>query len=437
MLEYVSANPTGPLHIGHGRQGVLGDSLGNLLTTQGYQIHREFYYNDSGVQIDLLTRSIVMRIQGYQPDTDDWPENNYNGEYIVDIAKEYCHWQNLTYPYKSLVTDEHKDKIRQFAVAYLRQEQEKDLSATRLRFDQYYLESSLYIEEKVQEVVDLLTSSGYVFELEGALWLKTTAWGDDKDRVLRKRDGSYTYFVPDIAYHLSKWRRNFKSVINIQGSDHLGTMPRVRAGLQIVASVLGLTIPPNYPSYIFHTMVRVVKGDTEIKISKRSGGYITLREIIEWASCDAFRFLILSRKPDTEYIFDVDLARAQTNENPVYYIQYAHARIGSILRKADGVDHSSKDLDLSTLNSPSAIALALKLWYYPSFLTQISEDLAIHKLTFYLRDLAAEYHRYYDTEKVLVEDLKIRTDRLALIKATAQVIHNGLAILGVSAPESM
>ncbi len=328
------------------------------------------------------------------------------------------------------------DGIRQFAVAYLRREQDLDLKAFAVRFDQYYLESSLYTSGRVAQTVQRLIDAGKTYEKDGALWLRTTEYGDDKDRVMRKSDGSYTYFVPDVAYHITKWERGFTKVINIQGTDHHGTIARVRAGLQAV----GLGIPPGYPDYVLHTMVRVVRGGQEVKISKRAGSYVTLRDLIEWTSKDAVRFFLLSRKPDTEYTFDVDLAIQQNNDNPVYYVQYAHARICSVLAqwRAQGGDPATlADVDLAPLDTPAAQALMLQLARYPEVLTAAAADFAPHDITFYLRELAAAYHSYYDAERILVDDEATRRARLALVAATAQVLRSGLRVLGVSAPESM
>ena len=325
------------------------------------------------------------------------------------------------------------DDIRLFAVAYLRHEQDLDLKAFSVRFDNYYLESSLYLSGRVDAAVQKLQQAGQTYEQDGALWLKTTTYGDDKDRVMRKGDGSYTYFVPDVAYHITKWERGFEKVVNIQGTDHHGTIARVRAGLQ--AADVG--IPQGYPDYVLHTMVRVVKGGEEVKISKRAGSYVTLRDLIEWTSKDAVRFFLLSRKPDTEYTFDVDLAVAKNNDNPVYYVQYAHARICSVLAAWGGERASLGAVDLAALDSAPAQALMLLLAKYPDMLTAAATDFAPHDVTFYLRELAACYHSYYDAERILVDDEPVRLARLALVAATAQVLHNGLTVLGVSAPQKM
>lgn len=436
MVEFVSANPTGPLHVGHGRQAALGDAICNLFTTQGWSVHREFYYNDAGVQIGTLATSTQLRAQGVKPGDAAWPEAAYNGDYIQDIANDFLAKKTVQADDRSFTASgdvNDLDGIRQFAVAYLRHEQDLDLQAFAVKFDHYYLESSLYTSGRVEATVNKLVANGKTYEQDGALWLKSTDYGDDKDRVMRKSDGSYTYFVPDVAYHIAKWERGFAKVINIQGTDHHGTIARVRAGLQ--AADVG--IPQGYPDYVLHTMVRVVKGGEEVKISKRAGSYVTLRDLIEWTSKDAVRFFLLSRKPDTEYTFDVDLAVQQNNDNPVYYVQYAHARICSVLASWGGERERLASVDLSPLESPAAQTLMLKLAQYPAMLTAAAQDFAPHDVTFYLRELAAAYHSYYDAERILVDDEPVKLARLALVAATAQVLHNGLAVLGVSAPQKM
>jgi len=436
LVEFVSANPTGPLHVGHGRQAALGDAICNLYQTQGWEVYREFYYNDAGVQIGTLATSTQLRAKGFKPGDAEWPEQAYNGDYIADIAADFLAKKTVRSDDREFTASgdvEALDDIRLFAVAYLRHEQDLDLKAFAVQFDNYYLESSLYLSGKVDDVVKKLHDAGKTYELDGALWLKSTDYGDDKDRVMRKGDGSYTYFVPDVAYHITKWERGFEKVVNIQGTDHHGTIARVRAGLQ--AANVG--IPQGYPDYVLHTMVRVVKGGEEVKISKRAGSYVTLRDLIEWTSKDAVRFFLLSRKPDTEYTFDVDLAVAKNNDNPVYYVQYAHARICSVLSSWGGEVASLEQVDLSPLQSPQAQALMLLLAKYPDMLTAAAVDFAPHDVTFYLRELAASYHSYYDAERILVDDETVKRARLALVAATAQVLHNGLAVLGVSAPQKM
>ena len=444
LVEFVSANPTGPLHVGHGRQAALGDAICNLLHTQGWDVYREFYYNDAGVQINTLATSTQLRARGMRPGDTGWPTDPedpaskgfYNGDYIADIAQDFKAAKTVVSDDRQFTASgqiEDLDNIREFAVAYLRREQDLDLKAFALHFDNYYLESSLYSSGRVAATVEKLQAAGKTYEQDGALWLRSTDYGDDKDRVMKKRDGSYTYFVPDVAYHVAKWERGFSKVVNIQGTDHHGTIARVRAGLQAA----GVGIPQGYPDYVLHTMVRVVRGGEEVKISKRAGSYVTLRDLIEWTSADAVRFFLLSRKPDTEYTFDVDLAVAKNNDNPVYYVQYAHARICSVLAAWGGDSAQLASADLGPLTSPQAQALMLLLAKYPDMLGAAALDFAPHDVTFYLRELAACYHSYYDAERILVDEEPVRLARLALVAATAQVLHNGLAVLGVSAPRKM
>lgn len=436
LVEFVSANPTGPLHVGHGRQAALGDAICNLCATQGWDVYREFYYNDAGVQIATLARSTQLRALGVKPGDANWPETAYNGDYIADIAADFLACKTVRADDRETTATgdvQDLDAIREFAVAYLRHEQDLDLRAFAVRFDNYFLESSLYTTGKVEATVQRLQAAGKTFERDGALWLRSTDYGDDKDRVMRKGDGSYTYFVPDVAYHISKWERGFAQVVNIQGTDHHGTIARVRAGLQAA----GVGIPVGYPDYVLHTMVRVMRGGAEVKISKRSGSYVTLRDLIEWTSKDAVRFFLLSRKPDTEYVFDVDLALAQNNENPVYYVQYAHARICSVLASWAGDRRALGQVSLAALDSAPAQALMLELAKYPEMLSNAARDFAPHDVSFYLRELAASYHSYYDAERILVDDPVLREARLALVAATAQVLRNGLAVLGVGAPQKM
>ena len=440
MVEFVSANPTGPLHVGHGRQAALGDAISSLFQTQGWDVYREFYYNDAGVQIGTLASSTQLRARGFKPGDAEWPSGEnaaaYNGDYIADIAADFLAGKTVKSDDRAFTASgdvNDLDGMREFAVAYLRHEQDLDLQAFAVKFDNYYLESSLYTSGRVDATVQRLQAAGKTYEKDGALWLQSTDYGDDKDRVMRKGDGSYTYFVPDVAYHIAKWERGFTKVVNIQGTDHHGTIARVRAGLQ--AANVG--IPAGYPDYVLHTMVRVVRGGQEVKISKRAGSYVTLRDLIEWTSKDAVRFFLLSRKPDTEYTFDVDLAVAKNNDNPVYYVQYAHARICSVLASWGGDVARLQQVDLAPLQSTQAHALMLLLAKYPDMLTAAANDFAPHDVTFYLRELAACYHSYYDAERILVDDEAVKLARLALVAATAQVLHNGLAVLGVSAPRKM
>jgi arginyl-tRNA synthetase len=460
IVEFVSANPTGPLHVGHGRQGALGDALAALLEADGWQVTREFYYNDAGAQIENLARSVQARARGLAPDDPTLPADGYRGDYILEIANEYLARATVSADRVPAVTGagdpDDLDAIRRFAVACLRREQDLDLRAFGVRFDNYYLESSLYAEGRVQKTVDALVAAGRTYEDGGALWLRSTGYGDDKDRVMRKSDGGYTYFVPDVAYHVTKWQRGFQRAINIQGSDHHGTIARVRAGLQ----ALDAGIPDGYPDYVLHKMVTVMRGGEEVKISKRAGSYVTLRDLITWSGeqrdengqvggCDeqrgrdAVRFFLISRKADSEFVFDVDLALSRSDENPVYYVQYAHARICSVLAQWGGdadalaAEAVAGRLDLAPLASPREFALSARLAQFPELVGEAVDALAPHAVAFYLKDLAAEVHSYYNAERFLVDDEAVRGARLALLLAARQVFRNGLALIGVSAPERM
>ena len=431
IVEFVSANPTGPLHVGHGRAAAVGDAISRLVESQGYRVHREYYYNDAGAQIVNLALSVQARVREAAGASAPFPAEGYQGEYVREIARAYL----TEHPDDDAGDD--LDTMRSFAVATMRREQDADLSAFGVRFDQYFLESSLYSDGLVDKTVRALTATGRAYEQDGALWLKTTDYGDDKDRVMRKSDGSYTYFVPDIAYHVTKWERGFKRAITELGADHAGSLSRVRAGLQ----ALDLGIPAGYPEYVLHQMVLVMRGGEEVKLSKRAGTTLTLRELIDEVGRDAVRFFFLLRKSDSQLTFDIDLARAQSEENPVYYVQYAHARVCSVLEKAgispEGAADSLRNVDLSPLSSAYESALLRRLADFTDELAMATRELAPHLITFYLKELAAEFHSYYNAEQFLVDDDALRQARLALVVATGQVVRNGLAVLGVSAPVRM
>jgi arginyl-tRNA synthetase len=455
VVEFVSANPTGPLHVGHARQAALGDTLANILAARGWDVVREFYYNDAGVQIDQLTTSVQARARQLQGREIDVALVGYQGDYIIDIAREFLGRAVVHVRDGAEVAasgdPEDAEAVRRYAVAALRHQQDLDLEAIGVRFDNFYLESSLYREGRVAAAVQALQQSGLTFESEGALWLKTTAAPagapgevpDDKDRVVRKSDGTYTYFVPDIAYHLAKFERGFVRAINIQGSDHHGTVARVRAGLRILGQSLGLHIPATYPEYLLHKMVRVMRGGEEVKMSKRAGTSVALRDLIDWAGRDATRFFLVSRKFDSEFTFDIDLALSHSEDNPVYYVQYAHARICSVLAQAAGTggvildETAARSVDPAPLVAARELALLARLAEYPDALQQAALELAPHQVAFYLKELAADLHAFYNAERILVDDPALRAARLALLLATRQVLRNGLALIGVCAPERM
>ncbi|MFT7229194.1 MAG: arginyl-tRNA synthetase [Methylophilaceae bacterium] len=436
QVEFVSANPTGPLHVGHGRGAAVGDCLSRLLAANGWNVTREFYYNDAGAQIDNLTISVLARANGVSTDDVNFPENGYRGEYIADIAKAFLAKETIVADdIEVTASGDLKDteSVRHFSVAYLRHEQDLDLRAFQIQFDVFSLESALYVSGKVEDTVQSLIKSGHTYEEEGALWLRSTDFGDDKDRVMRKKEGGYTYFVPDVTYHLEKWNRGFTKVINEQGADHHSTVKRVRAGLQ----ALDMGIPKAWPEYVLHQMVTVMRDGEEVKLSKRAGSYVTLRDLIKEVGCDATRYFLAARKSDSQLIFDIDLARAQTNDNPVYYIQYAHARICSVLTQWEDEPSSLATTDLSALSSSRETILMQKLSEFPDVVQQAASDLAPHMIASYLKDCASELHSYYNDTKFLVDDTSTKLARMALITATRHVLKNGLYLLGVGSPNKM
>ncbi|MGE8657683.1 MAG: arginine--tRNA ligase [Achromobacter sp.] len=439
LVEFVSANPTGPLHVGHARQAALGDALCRLYDAIGWDVTREFYYNDAGNQIENLAISVQARARGLTTDSPEWPADGYKGDYILDIARDFQAGKTLQAsdgePVTATGNIDSLEDIRAFAVAYLRREQDLDLQAFGLKFDNYYLESSLYTSGRVEATVKALIAGGHTYEEGGALWLRTTelGTGDDKDRVMRKSEGGYTYFVPDVAYHKAKWERGFHRAVNIQGSDHHGTVARVRAGLQALEE----GIPKDYPAYVLHKMVKVMRGGQEVKISKRAGSYVTMRDLIDWVGRDAVRYFLIQRRADTEFVFDVDLALSKSDENPVYYIQYAHARICSVINNAGMPAADVAAADASLLTAPSEFALMQRLAEFPHVVALAAQELAPHHIAFWLRDCAADFHGWYNAERVLVDDTALKLARLRLAATTRQVLANGLALLGVSAPERM
>ncbi len=439
-VEYVSANPTGPLHVGHGRAAAIGDCIARVLDANGWQVKREFYYNDAGVQIENLAKSTQARAKGLKPGDDGWSDDFYRGDYIADVAQAYLDGASVELDGQTITgagdADDH-DAIRRFAVAWLRREQNLDLEAFRVSFDVYYLESSLYANGKVEETVRELIAHGHTYEEGGALWLRSTDFGDDKDRVMRKSDGTYTYFVPDVAYHLTKWQRGYLRAITELGADHHGSLARVKAGLQ----ALDCGIPQNWPEYVLHQMVTVMRGGEEVKISKRAGSYVTLRDLIDETGADAVRWFLIARKPDSQLVFDIDLARSQSLDNPVYYVQLSHARICGLKRKLAerGLDYD-RDAGLALpldLADASARDLLIDLSRFPEIVEVAGRDLEPHQIAGYLVELAQTFQSYYNDHQFLVDDADTRNARLALAEATGRVLANGLALLGVSAPEQM
>ncbi|WP_213949861.1 arginine--tRNA ligase [Luteibacter sp. dw_328] len=439
-VEFVSANPTGPLHVGHGRAAAIGDSISRLLHASGWKVTREFYYNDAGVQIANLALSTQARAKGIAPDEPGWPESGYRGDYIAEVARAFLARESVEADGETVTASgdaDNLDDVRHFAVASLRHEQDLDLKAFGVGFDVYYLESSLYTEGKVDETVRELVAHGHTYEEGGALWLRSTEFGDDKDRVMRKSDGTYTYFLPDVAYHRTKWQRGYERAITELGSDHHGSLARVKAGLQ----ALDTGIPKNWPEYVLHQMVTVMRGGEEVKISKRAGSYVTLRDLIDEAGRDATRYFLIARKADSQLVFDIDLARSQSNDNPVYYIQYAHARASRVFRElADrglSSDRGNGLAKLPLLDTEHEQALMVELSRYPEMVESAAANLEPHLIAQYLRELAGSLHSYYHEHKWIVDDADLRDARLALVAATQQVLKNGLDLLGISAPESM
>ncbi|RDB44800.1 arginine--tRNA ligase [Halomonas sp. DQ26W] len=440
QVEFVSANPTGPLHVGHGRGAALGDCICRLLEATGFDVTREFYYNDAGAQISNLALSVQARVKGIEPDSVAWPADGYRGGYIAEVAKDYLAGATVHADDRHVIAKADPDDleaIREFAVAWLRREQDLDLKAFGVSFDVYFLESSLYDQGKVEEAVERLIANGHTYEQDGALWLRTTRFGDDKDRVMRKSDGNYTYFLPDVAYHLNKWQRGFSTVINEQGADHHSTVTRVRAGLQ----ALEAGIPEGWPDYVLHQMVMVTRSGVEVKLSKRAGSYVTVRDLIDEVGRDATRFFLAARRADSQLTFDIDLARSQSNDNPVYYVQYAHARVCSMLRRADAeslhFDHDLAMVSLAKLEAEQEKAVMNRLARFPEVVSHAALAREPQQVAQYLLDLAAEFHSCYNAVKVMVEDDELRNARLALGLATRQVLRNGLDLMGVSAPEEM
>ena len=431
-VEFVSANPTGPLHVGHGRQAALGDAIASLLENTGWKVTREFYYNDAGAQIDNLALSVQARVREHAGRDTTIPEGGYHGEYIRDIAQRYV----LTYPSDKFADD--LEVVRRFAVQELRKEQDRDLQAFGVKFDVYYLESSLYTDGKVEETIHRLKTVGHTYEKDGAVWLRTTDYGDDKDRVVlrsEEKGGAPTYFVPDVAYHLTKWERGFKRSINVQGADHHSTVTRVRVGLQ----ALDMGIPKGYPEYVLHQMVTVMRGGEEVKISKRAGSYVTVRDLIDEVGRDAVRYFFLMRKGDSQLVFDVDLARAQSEENPVYYIQMAHARMSGIFRVGE-IDSASIDAtgaDLALLELPEEQELIKSILDFPKLVADAAATLEPHRVATYLHELAGKVHLWYHKAHVLNEPEPITQARLVLARASQLVLRNGLTLLGITAPDRM
>jgi arginyl-tRNA synthetase len=454
VVEFVSANPTGLLHLGHGRQAALGDAISALLARTGWKVYREFYYNDAGRQIDRLAESVRARYhQRFGRDV-PVPEDGYHAGTVVELAVELAatdgdRWLKPTpaaggdapTPQDADLAARAMERFRSHAVARLRQEQDRDLTAFGVRFDRYYLESSLYDEGRVEKTIADLRATGLVYDLDGAVWLRTTEFGDQKDRVMVKSDGSPTYFLPDVAYHVTKWERGFHHAINVQGADHHGTTARVHAGLR------ALGMPEGFPEYVLHQMVTVERGGVEVKFSKRAGDYVTLRDLVEEVGVDVTRYFFLMRKPEAHLVFDLDWAMDQSDKNPVYKAQYAHARMCSILRKAgaDGAVPAPGSAPLARLEHEQERELIQKLATLPEALDRAARGRAPHLVCEWLEQTAGEVNSWYHAGNpsrnpelaVLSDDPELRQARLALTWAVRIALRNALTVLGISAPERM
>ncbi len=438
-IEFVSANPTGLLHVGHGRQAALGDAIASLLEWSGWAPFREFYYNDAGRQIERLALSLRARYQQHFGRDFPVPADGYLGETLVDLASELAELDGerwLEAPETQAL-----ERMRLFAVDRLRAQQDQDLTAFGVHFQEYFLESSLYDDGRVERTVTDLRETGLVYEKDGATWLRTTEFGDQKDRVMVKSDGSATYFLPDVAYHVTKWERGFHNAINIQGSDHHGTVTRVRAGLR------ALGLPEGYPEYVIHQMVTVEREGLQAKFSKRSGDYVTLRDLIEEVGVDVTRYFFLMRKPEAQLVFDLDEALDRSERNPVYKVKYAHARLCSVLRKSGFAedDLRPEDVPLERLEHESERELIQQLSEFPDVVQRAAEQRAPHVICDYLERTAGEVNSWYHAGNptrdpglaVLVDDSQLRAARLVLTRAARIVLRNGLRLLGLDAPERM
>lgn len=439
MVEFVSANPTGPLHVGHGRQAALGDGIASLLDWTGWKVHREYYYNDAGRQIDQLTYSVKARYRQALGVDEPVPEDGYRGEYVKDVAEALV--DQVGDRFADDDSEEALDAIRIHAVKMLRDEQDRDLNDFRVHFDEYFLESSLYSGGRVDATIEDLKNTGLVYEHEGATWLETSRFGDQKDRVMVRGNGQPTYFLPDVAYHMTKWERGFERVINVQGADHHGTVDRVRAGLQ------ALGLPAGYPEYVLHQMVRVVQDGEEVKFSKRAGSGMTLRELYEQVGVDVARYFFQMRKPDAHLLFDLDVALDQSDKNPVYKVQYAHARMCSIFRRAEmePSDVEAGVADLGVLTHELERDLVKRLGEFTAVVERAARDSSPHVVCDYLEQTAGAVNSWYHAGNpsrnpemtVLADDAGLRGARLALARAVQIVLRNGLTLLGIEAPTRM
>lgn len=435
QIEFVSANPTGPLHLGHGRGAALGAALSNLLTEAGYRVEREYYINDAGRQVRLLGMSVLAKYKQLIGIDYPFPEDGYRGEYIEDLAKEFKESQKSRVKSRELKDEELLEEITDFAYKKMLAAIKKDLEDFGVFFDSWQSEKVLYEKGEVVQAINDLKKRGYIYEKEGATWFKSTEFGDDKDRVIIKREGDYTYFAPDIAYHRKKVEKGFDEIIDIWGADHHGYVPRMQAVIQ------ALGYPKEHLKVLLVQMVTLLRGGKPVQMSKRAGEFITLREVMDEIGADTTKFLFLTRRADSHLEVDIEVAKAQSSENPVYYVQYAHARINSIFEKARErswvMGHGSwADLNGELFNEEE-IRIIKKLLLYPMMFRNAAIAHEPHRITFYLQEIAGMFHPYYHKHRVVSEDLEITKARLALCKAIQNVLKHGLKILGVKAPERM
>ena len=429
MVEFVSANPTGPLSIGHGRQAILGDGIARLLEATGHDVYREYYYNDAGRQMRVLGESVRARYLELLGRDHEFPEDGYQGEYIYDIARKLVETED-----QSLADCESVDPFKQAAERTIFEDISTTLKRMSITFDNYYNEQSLYENGHVDSVIKELTDKGLVYEKDGATWFKTTELGQEKDRVIIKSSGEPTYRLPDIAYHREKFRRNFDWLVDIFGSDHIATVPDVRAGVE------ALGYDSSKITVILHQFVTLMRDGKQVKMSTRKANFVTVDELLDEVGVDAARFFFMMRKPDSQLEFDLDLATKESQENPVYYVQYAHARVCSILRQAveKGVAlPTTADADLSLLVEPEEVGLLKQMGSFPTLIESCAMDLEPYRVIFYLMELAGLFHSYYNKHKVISDDGALSRSRLCLISGLRTVFGNGLKLVGLSAPEKM
>jgi len=431
QVEFVSANPTGPLHVGHGRGAAVGDTLARILKAAGFEVESEYYINDVGNQMNILGLSVLSRYREIFGKDSSFPENGYRGDYIRDIAQRLS--EDRGDELLSLEESAAVAACREFASDFILKGIKEDLELFNVHFDNWFSESTLYRDHKVEHTLEFLKERGLSYEAEGALWFRTTCFGDEKDRVLRKQDGSLTYFAPDIAYHQDKLERGFEQIIDIWGADHHGYVPRMKAAIEALGA----------DRDCFHALliqlVSLVREGQPVSMSTRSGEFVTLREIIDEVGKDVCRYFFMMRRSDAQLVFDLDLAKKKSEENPVYYIQYAHARICSILKNASeqGLFPDPSLLEEDALTKGDDLDLIKMIAGYPDVVVSSAADLEPHRISFYLLELATAFHRFYNRNRVISDDSRLTAARLILVVAVKQVLANALSIMGIEAPQSM